>query len=219
MHSGGEEFDSPRVHRNKKSPTSVEGFFVECHLLLYFYKKGNLSTGVIQIKEKGNTVLHTANTQTGLWVDLLKEAEDRAQIKLTENQESYLVFMLMRFIAKCELLSTTLALQYLESMLERRKVQEVMLADTADTSLIFAGLFPERSKKLNVSSAYFMNISRSCFLGLADLCENMKHKGEATLYREIGTNIEKLTHVLYCTRVKNVANLEMFRVTGKEIIH
>ncbi|MEI6810825.1 MAG: hypothetical protein WCK60_02095 [Candidatus Nomurabacteria bacterium] len=164
-------------------------------------------------------MLHIANTQTELWVNLLKEAENRAQTKLTENQESYMVFMLMRFIARCELLSTTLALQYLESMLEKRRVKEVMLADTADTSLLFAGLFPERSKKLNVSSAYFMNISRSCFLGLADLCENMKHVGEATLYREIGTNIEKLTHVLYCTRVEHKANPEIFRVTGKEVLH
>lgn len=96
-------------------------------------------------------MLHLANNQTELWVNLIKEAESRADTTLTENQESYMVFMLMRFINRCELLSTTLALQYLESTLETRKVQEVKLVDTADASLLFAGLFPERGRKLNVS--------------------------------------------------------------------
>lgn len=33
-------------------------------------------------------MLHTGNTQTELWVDLLQEAEARAQTKLTVNQEA-----------------------------------------------------------------------------------------------------------------------------------
>jgi hypothetical protein len=41
-------------------------------------------------------MLHLGNSPTELWVNLLQEAEARARTKLTTNQESYLVFMLMR---------------------------------------------------------------------------------------------------------------------------
>jgi hypothetical protein len=98
-------------------------------------------------------MLHLGNSPTELWVNLLQEAEARARTKLTTNQESYLVFMLMRFIQRTELLGITLSLQYLESTLEIRRVQEIKLADTADAGLLFAGLFPERAKRLNVSSS------------------------------------------------------------------
>jgi hypothetical protein len=164
-------------------------------------------------------MLHIGNTQTELWVNLLQEAEARAKTKLTVNQESYLVFMLMRFVERSELLGITLSLQYLESTLESRKVQEIKLADTADAGLLFAGLLPERAKRLNVSSSYFRNMSRTCFLGLADLCESMKHKEESLLYREIAQSIEQLAYVLYCTRSKNTPIKELFQTTGREIIH
>jgi hypothetical protein len=164
-------------------------------------------------------MLHLGNSPTELWVNLLQEAEARARTKLTTNQESYLVFMLMRFIQRTELLGITLSLQYLESTLEIRRVQEIKLADTADAGLLFAGLFPERAKRLNVSSSYFRDISRICFSDLADLCESMKHKGESLLYREIAKDIEQLAYLLYCTRTSNIPVRELFQVTGREIFH
>ena len=177
------------------------------------HKKGTLSKDTVTIQEKGGGMLHTGNTLTELWVDLLQEASGRAKTKLTENQESYLVFMLMRFIGRCELSGITLSLKYLESTLESRRVQEVKLADTADAGLLFAGLFPERSRRLNVSSSYFMEMSRICFFNLADLCEMMKHQGESMLYRDIAENVEKLTYVLSCTRTSKIALQELSQIT------
>lgn len=64
-----------------------------------------------------------------------------------------------------------------------------------------------------------MNMSRTCFLSLSDLCETMKHHGEASMYREIAKEVEKLTHVLYCTRLTNNTHKSLFELSGKEIFH
>lgn len=158
-------------------------------------------------------MFHTGNTQTELFVSLLKDAQRNAQVALTENEESYAVFMLMRFMRRCEILNTTLALKYLESTLESRAVSAVLLQDAADAGLLFAGLFPERSRRLNVPYTYFANMSRICFLTLADICDTLKHQGEAMLYREVGASTEKLSYVLSCTRM-NAANQLPFEIAN-----
>jgi hypothetical protein len=164
-------------------------------------------------------MIHTGSSQTSLFVDLLKEAEMRSNVTLTENQESYTVFMLIRNLRKQELLSASLALSYLESFLETKRVQESMLTDTADAALILAGLFPERARKLNVTSSYFLQISKMCFINLADICEKMKHKGEAALYEEIGMNVEKVAQVLYAIRTSNPLRPYFFNIHHEIALH
>lgn len=142
-------------------------------------------------------------TSVSLWTELIKEGEAKTNITLSENEESYIVFMLQRFLRKTEFASLPFAISYLESLLlDSKNYQRAVLNDTADASLIMAGFFPERAKRLCVSSSYFMQISRSCFLELATICDYFKHRGESSLYREVGMNIPNLAAVLYSVKNK-----------------
>jgi hypothetical protein len=165
------------------------------------------------------TQLRLAPTQTLLWANLVQDASQKASVALSEIQESYIVFMLMRFITKCDLFDKTLALAYLESTLETYRMREVMLSETADTALLLAGLFPERAKKLNVMSSYFVDMSRLCFLDLAALCKRLKHEGEAQMYEEVGSKVELLAYVLSHTRQIDLPRLAFANRYSKGRLH
>lgn len=145
-------------------------------------------------------MLLTANNQVELWKDTITEAALRSQITLTENRSAYLVFALIRFMRQPFLLDKVIALSYLKSNQEMPRLRGEMLAETADTSLLIAGLFPERTKRLNVSSTYFIDMSQVCYHELALVCDSLRHKGEAELYREVGDNVKDLACVLSHTR-------------------
>lgn len=155
-----------------------------------------------------------ATTEMGLWVDLLREGQERARVALSETEESYTAFMLQRFTERQELTSITLALAYLESQIENSTAKrQGVLWDTADAGLILAGLFPERARTKNVPVSYFTGMSQVCYFELAQLCERMKLPGEAEQYREIGFGVERLAYVLYCTRRKNTTVGELLGVS------
>ena len=105
-----------------------------------------------------------------------------------------------------------LALNYLESTLQPRAIRSTILSDTADASLIFAGLFPERARRLHVSDDYFITICKMCLRELAEICTEMKKHGEAELYREIGDKAEDIAIVMYHGKNSN-SSVVVFRDT------
>ena len=135
-----------------------------------------------------------------LWVDLLKEGQARAQIPLSEFEESYTVFMLCRFMDKPGFMDAVLALSYLESQNLPPHKKEKTLRTTADTGIILAGLFPERAERLNVSCAYFVEMSKACFTELASLYHRMRQPIESRDCFLLARSAEKLSFVLGAVR-------------------
>ena len=144
-----------------------------------------------------------SKTSTELWYELLKEGQENARITLTEIEESHSVFMLQRFIRRTDFGSIPFALQYLEQVLSWGKIErQRILSDVGDACLIMAGFFPERAKRVNVSSSYFMDLSQTCYQEHAELSAYMKRKGEAALYQEVGKSVPKIAHVLNASKNK-----------------
>ncbi len=163
--------------------------------------------------------MDTGTTEIGLWVDLLKEGQARAYIRLSETEEAYTVHMLQRFILDSELTSTTLALGYLESQSEGNSKKYKNLWRTADAGLLLAGLFPERARKKNVPVSYFIGMSQVCFLSLAQLCDKIKLPLEAKEYREIAVGVPRVACVLHCTRRKNTTVHELLHLPSGNSLH
>ena len=161
----------------------------------------------------------TANTETGLWVDLLKEGQVRACVTLSETEEAYTVHMLQRFMRDVELTDTTLALGYLDSQTDSQAKKYGSLWHTADAGLLLAGLFPERARKRNVSVSYFTDISQVCFFSLAEICDRMRRPLEAKEYREIGTGVKRVTCVLHCARMKTRTVRELLDLPKGNLFH
>lgn len=105
-------------------------------------------------------------TQTAEWHALINEAESIRRIQLGVELESYLVFLLMRFSAKPELVASVLGLDFLEST-QVIAQKPYLLKDVGDKCMLFAGLFPERAKRRRVTPTYFIKLGQTAYSTLS----------------------------------------------------
>jgi hypothetical protein len=106
-------------------------------------------------------VLHP--TSTAQWHSLVCEAEAEVDFTLDEELQSYLVFLLMRFLSKPELASKILAIDYVEGMLAEGNHQHNLLRDVADSCLLYSGFFPHQAKRKQVSEDYFSELGSGAY--------------------------------------------------------
>ncbi len=152
-------------------------------------------------------------TAQSTWHRLVTEAADSAGQKLDEACESYLVFLLMRYLQKPEMVKTVLALHFLKGLRKQGRVRQEHMQDVGDQCLIFAGLFPEQAEKRLVSIDYFVKLGRSAYSVVADHAS----KGWASLYRSLSETFVILADVLHATRSNPgsmLAMVERYARTG-----
>lgn len=105
-------------------------------------------------------------TSTAHWHDLVCEAEHHSQQQLGEEVQSYLVFLLQRFLSKPEIASHVLALDYLKSLRSAGKRQIEKLRDVGDICLLHAGFFPQRARRRRVSINYYVDLGTGAYYQL-----------------------------------------------------
>lgn len=130
---------------------------------------------------------------------LINEVEHQLRLQLHEAQESYLVFLLVRFMTQADWHSTVLALDFFEAqqILGQRRTQK--LQDLADKCLLFAGLFPEQAKRKRVESRYFVDMGQSAFSALA---------GDSPHFGLLAQGFEAMITVLQGTRASEHSTAE-----------
>jgi len=102
-------------------------------------------------------------TSTAEWRALVSEAGKAAERRLDEELESYLVFLLMRFTSRPELVGRILALEYLRGLAAGGRARQAQLRDVGDQCLLYAGLFPEQARRRLVPVSYFVTLGRSAY--------------------------------------------------------
>lgn len=112
------------------------------------------------------TILKNAPA-TELWLDLVKEGEERAQTRLAEDTESYLVFTLMRHFKDAPLANRVMALELLEALNMEGRMRQEQLRDVGDRCLLIAGFYPELAKKRCVTLQYFVELGQNAYHELA----------------------------------------------------
>ncbi|WP_392538669.1 hypothetical protein [Legionella sp. 227] len=143
-------------------------------------------------------ILHP--TDISQWHALVNEAQAATQLILTENTESYLVFLLMRFAQGPKLIESVVALDFLESMHRPRNLQMELLRDVGDKSLLFCGLFPGIAKRRHVSLEYFSGMGQAAYLTISEL----EGKHTADLFIQLSEQFLTLQHVLQAMRGEGV---------------
>ncbi len=143
-------------------------------------------------------ILHP--TDTSQWHALVNEAQASTCLVLTENTESYLVFLLMRFSQTTQLLESIIALDFLEAMQKPGKRQIDLLRDVGDKSLLVCGLFPGMASKRHVSVDYFSDMGQAAYLTVGELQESQT----ADLYFQLSAQFLKLRQVLQAMRGNNL---------------
>lgn len=139
-------------------------------------------------------VLHP--TETAHWHSLICEAEQAAQCYLDEELQSYVVFLLMRFLGRPQIASRIVALDYLNGMRASGNSQYEALRDVGDICLLHAGLFPERTRRRRVSKDYYVNMGCGAYLRLSDAVNH----GLAQLFVRLSHEFLEIMNILQSMR-------------------
>ena len=132
------------------------------------------------------------SSSTAQWHKLVHEAESICDFQLDEELESYLVFLLMRFLGRSDFTSRIMAMDYLHSLVQRGQVQQESLRDVGDHCLLFSGLFPKIAERRRVKISYYVGIGQSAYNHLADTCkENL-----GLFYRQLADAFVQLMDIL-----------------------
>ncbi len=129
------------------------------------------------------------------WQALVKEAESAGRLVLPEDLESYLVFLLMRFMERPELAKSVLAMEYLWAF-DSPVLQAVRLQDVGDKCLLLAGLFPEQAARKRVQISYFVALGQGAYSAVASLSKIEMAK----LYQALQQGFVELMDVLHVIR-------------------
>lgn len=139
-------------------------------------------------------ILHP--TDLSQWHAFVNEAQASTQLILNENTESYLVFLLMRFSQKSQLMDSILAMDFLHAQHTSSRKQIEFLRDLGDKSLLFCGLFPGMASRRHVSIDYFKDMGRSAYLTLSEL----QAADLGVLYSQLSDQFDEMQRVLQAMR-------------------
>lgn len=109
---------------------------------------------------------------TAQWHALVQDAEAHTGVQLVEELESYLVFLLMRYTERPEMVARVLALDYLEGNQRKGQDRGDRLRDVGDQCLLYSGLFPRRAERHRVRVGYYVDLGRSAYQGVADVAQS-----------------------------------------------
>jgi len=142
------------------------------------------------------STIHTRETQTALWHELVREGEQRAGRALGEERESYLVMTLMRHLGDAPLAHRVMAFELLEALQQSGRVRQQELRDVGDRCLLISGLYPELAERRRVQLGYFIDLGRGAYARLAqDLTAALRE-----LFEELSRGFAELVRVLFALR-------------------
>ncbi len=160
-------------------------------------------------------ILHP--TDTSQWHALVNDAQHSFTQPLSEDLESYLVFLLMRFTNEPEATSSILAMDFLQSHDAIGQLRSEQLRNVGDKSLLYSGLFPGIANKRQVKLSYFVELGQTAY----GLVSSMGEQGTADLYAELADNFIVLLDVLQHIRLMGEAGAmdplqaeELYNATG-----
>lgn len=139
-------------------------------------------------------ILHP--TDIAQWYALVNEAQVASQLNLTENTESYLVFLLQRFSQTPQLMDSVAAEDLLNAMQRPVRVQIEQLRDVGDKSLLLCGLFPGMAVKRHVTIDYYAAMGQAAYLTASELQESET----SALYLQLSTQFVRLQKILQAMR-------------------
>jgi hypothetical protein len=153
----------------------------------------------------------TNATSVALWHDIVHEAEQSCSVALKEEIESYLVFLLMRYINKPEFVKQIIALEFLQSLDLTPAKRELALQEVGDKCLLFAGLFPSIAKKRLVRVSYFVKLGQAAYFRVS--------KKSNDLYDHLSNQFVPLMDILQSIKTPALLPLdayELWNETGSQ---
>jgi hypothetical protein len=142
----------------------------------------------------------TTGTAAQVWQSELQQAQQRLHVRLSESQESYLVFTLIRHARDATLSGRIMAIELFDALGEPGRCGSDRLRDVGDRCLLIAGLFPGLRARRRVDAGYYQEVGRTAY----GLLGERAGSALATLYAELARSYGDLVRVLLGLRVGSV---------------
>lgn len=154
-------------------------------------------------------------TAVAQWQALITHAEQSLAIQLDENLESYLVFLLMRFINNPQGLSAPLAVEFLRANgLNNARSRCDALQGVGDKCLLMTGFFPQRSEKRNVNLGYFVDLGQMAY----EQCAEADASTMGAVYHALCARFVSLMDILQRVRSENDAAQALTPLQAEELV-
>lgn len=157
----------------------------------------------------------TNPTSTTQWQTLVTEASAACKIRLSEEIESYLVFLLMRFINHPQIAQKLMGLEFLHGINRIGSLRPLALRDVGDQCLLYSGLFPGRAQRRRVRVSYYVNIGKSAYLSLAEEV----NFSSTDLFATLASDFVGLMDILQAMREINGQVMILDPILAEELWH
>ena len=127
----------------------------------------------------------------------MNDASYKCNTQLSEELESYLVFLLMRFQGASTIASSIIALELLEGLQAGRATNENSLQEVGDKCLIFSGLFPGQAQKRRVKISYYVNAGQTAY---SQLSSTSHSQGLQSLFGNLCEQFVSIMDVMHSMR-------------------
>ncbi len=160
------------------------------------------------------TALMLNPTAVAQWKALLDEAGEARDLYLDDELQSYLVFLLMRYIGAGELSGAVMALDYLRGLVELNgRAREEQLCEVGDKCLLISGLFPRRAERRRVRVSYYVELGEAAY----DFLARTLRGARAALYHELSARFVSLMDLLQATRELNPEQVNLLPLEALEL--
>jgi len=133
---------------------------------------------------------------------LIKAGEESSFISLPYQLHTFLAQCLVEHLRDREIVNHVLALHFLHSAEKTGEQGNVLLKRTGDAALLLAGLFPERARRLHVSSRYFRLMGQAAYANLAVKFLVTGRPERGRFYDKVTTYFHLLERVLNAVRAQ-----------------
>src|SRR6187551_3009893 len=130
--------------------------------------------------------------QLALWQELVHDGEQQAGVELGESVQSYLVFVLMRYLRDGALAAHVLALDWVAASEHTGNCRADALRDVGDRCLLIAGRYPGLAERRRVSADYFASLGCGAYHGVAESARD----GYSALFAELARAFHAMVRVL-----------------------
>jgi len=171
--------------------------------------------GAVFYKEK-NMLLVTQKSpyiaqEEAMFELLVRQGEEKCSTTLPFDLRMFLVQCLLEHEKDVDIVDRLLAIDFLQSSDLSGSQRTLVLKRGGDTSLLFAGLFPERALRLNVSTLYFRSMGQMFYSNLAVHLIASPLSEIGYFYNTVTENFTLLEKVLLSARGKAENEWESFR--------
>lgn len=172
---------------------------------------------ISKAREKGELMdkLITSSTSTTQWQNLVTEASRICKFSLSEELESYLVFLLMRFVTSPQMAQKVMGVEFLTSINRAGSLRSLALRDVGDQCLLYSGLFPGRARRRLVRVSYYVNLGKAAY---ASLAESSKYS-DSGLFSTLAVRFVNLMDILQAMREINHNATVLDPLMAEELWH